>query len=375
MLPARGISNLAQENFQLNQRERLAGQTRLRSLPYLIQMGADHRCNMRCGFCMVEADREVGNLNIQDRKLDHNALLLFEKMVPYMPCWKFLSLTGPGESLLNPKIGHILELIRRHSHCTILITTNGSLIHPGLARTLVEQGVDEISISLDSLDKTVYEGLRVGGRFEKVMGAIDLLNAAKRRRASKLPRINLTPVFVRRNIGELPDFIAFAREKGIHSVLATPAQILRPSWVDESLLHCKELTARMARQAERWAEELGVTFTNHLKPVYTRVNGSSPEIPTDPAECLKPWASVYIEQDGNVSPCCYRSPVYGNILRQSFAEIWNGETARTLRRSMIQRTLPEGCRHCPEFNRHRREGLIQIRPYLPSTHQPEPRAY
>ncbi len=167
-----------------------------------------------------------------------NPLELFQKLVPYMSYWKLLSLTGPGESLLNPKLSKIFDLVRKNSDCTLLMTTNGVLINERLAELFVDYQVDEVSISLDSLTKKIFEELRVNGRFERVIHGIDMLNEEKKRRNSDRLRINLTPTFMRRNISELPSFMPFARRKMISEVKASPAQIYRRSWVDESLLHC-----------------------------------------------------------------------------------------------------------------------------------------
>lgn len=117
------------ENEQRNLEEYRSGQVVLQSFPYHVQIGADNRCNLRCGFCLAEAYRSQGRIHIQDRKLEQNALEIFRKLHPYMQYWKFLSLTGPGESLLNPQLDEVLKLVRDHSDCTLVVTTNGVLIN------------------------------------------------------------------------------------------------------------------------------------------------------------------------------------------------------------------------------------------------------
>ena len=168
-----------------------------------------------------------------------------------MPYWRFLSLTGPGESLINPKLDRILQLVRNGSKCALLITTNGVLINQRLAKIFVNFAVDEISISLDSLTKEIYEQLRVGAKFEMAIGAIESINREKRKTGTELPRISLTPTFMRKNVHELPAFIEFAQKHNIHHVQASPVQIYRRSWVQESLLHDPDLTRKMAERAEK----------------------------------------------------------------------------------------------------------------------------
>ncbi len=359
----------AEENMQLNQREYQENRIVLESFPYHIQIGADNRCNLKCGFCLAAADREKGLLHIQDRKLERNPIRIFECLAPYMRYWKYLSLTGPGESLLNPKLRQLLQLIRHNSDCTLVITTNGVLIDEVMAEMFVECRVDEISISLDSLRKEVYEDLRVNARLEDALAGIDRLIEARQAGNSDIPRINLTPNFMTVNIEELPHFIDFAAQKSIHTVQATPTQIYRRSWVSRSLLNHPDLTRRMAQQAERKAQQTGVRFSNGLKMVYLNRGGGmfgwqrrreEADFPTDPSECQKPWASLYIEPDGEVRPCCYQSPTYGNIFEADFPALWNGPRARQVRQEMVDGQPPQPCRECYEFNRHDPSIMIQV---------------
>ncbi|MFB3902077.1 MAG: radical SAM protein [Acidobacteriota bacterium] len=363
------MTTLSEANRELNGQEYLAGKTELASYPYHIQIGADNRCNLRCGFCLAAAYREKGLIHIQDRRLPRNPVELFERLAPYMKYWKYLSLTGPGESLINPELERILSLVRKNSDCVVLITTSGVLINAKLAEVFIRERVDEISISIESLKKELYESLRVNARFEAVMDAIELLNQTKRKHGTDLPRLNLTPNFSRRNIEELPDFIRFAHEKGISAVQATPTQVYRRSWMKDSLLHFPRLARRTAQAAEALAAQLGVNFINELRMVYANrgrgVLGFLKErepvdFPTDPSSCLKPWTSIYVEPDGRVRPCCYLSPVYGNLYEQSFEGIWNGPEAQTLRAALKEKEPPAACRNCYEFNRDDPSIMIQL---------------
>jgi len=363
------LTNVSEANRELNSQEYLAGKTELASYPYHIQIGADNRCNLRCGFCLAAAYREKGLVHLQDQRLERNPIELFKQLTPYMKYWKYLSLTGPGESLINPELERILDLVRDHTDCIVLITTNGVLINRKLADLFIRKRVDEISISIESLKKELYESLRVNARFEAVMEAIDLINDARQRQASDLPRLNLTPNFSRRNIEELPEFIRFAHRKGINAVQATPTQVYRRSWMKDSLLHFPGLTRRTTLAAQELAAQLGVNFTNELRMVYLNrgrglfgfLKEREPiDFPSDPSSCLKPWTSIYIEPDGQVRPCCYQSPIYGNLYEKSFEQLWNGIEAQTLRASMKEKDPPRACRNCYEFNRDDPSIMIQL---------------
>lgn len=363
------FSEIAKRNFEKNSQEYAEKKCKLESYPYEVQIGADNRCNLRCGFCLAEAFREQGKQHIQDRKLSRNPLEIFQSLVPQMPYWRSLSLTGPGESLLNPHLEKILQLVRENSACSIIVTTNGVLINQRLAAIFNRFRVDEISISLDSLKKEVFETLRVNAKLEKAIGAIDLLNREKAKTGTETPLINLTPTFFKQNIRELPRFIDFALEKAVNVVQASPGQVYRPSWVRESLLHSPELTRKMALQAQQRAEQLGVGFVNNLRMVYLNRGNrllrlfrgkEHLDFPMDPSTCRKPWSSLFIEPDGEVRPCCYLSPILGNAYERDFADIWNGQEAQKLRVQMANKHPPELCKNCYEFNRHKPEIMISL---------------
>ena len=62
--------------------------------------------------------------------------------------------------------------------------------------------------------------------------------------------------------------------------------------------------------------------------------------------CRQPWAFTEIHGNGLVYNCCpgwVKKPL-GNILEQSWEEIWNGKIAKEYRQSMIDSTF----KHCIE---------------------------
>jgi radical SAM protein with 4Fe4S-binding SPASM domain len=256
------------------------------------------------------------------------------------------------------------------------MTTNGVLINERVVNILLDFRVDEISISLDSLDKDTFERLRTNASYEKAIRAIDLINRERSRLRTDVPRINLTPTFFRMNIRELPRFIDFANQHSIQTVQASPGQVYRESWVDESLLHYPDLTRKMVAKAERRVTPEGAKLINNLRMVYwnrgskwrrvLRGEEDRHDFPTDPSECLKPWASLYIEPDGEVRPCCNLSPVYGNLFEKSFFELWNGEEAKRLRSQMLAKTPPRLCVNCYEFNRHKPDIMITLEEWTES---------
>jgi radical SAM protein with 4Fe4S-binding SPASM domain len=53
--------------------------------------------------------------------------------------------------------------------------------------------------------------------------------------------------------------------------------------------------------------------------------------------CRKPWTFVEVHTDGNVYNCCpgWVTKPIGNILEQSWEDVWNGKVSQEYRQSMI----------------------------------------
>jgi radical SAM protein with 4Fe4S-binding SPASM domain len=66
--------------------------------------------------------------------------------------------------------------------------------------------------------------------------------------------------------------------------------------------------------------------------------------------CSSPSTSIFIFYDGRVLPCCHphahASMTMGNLMTQSFQEIWNGRLYRNLRAGLFTGDAPPLCRKC-----------------------------
>ncbi len=69
-------------------------------------------------------------------------------------------------------------------------------------------------------------------------------------------------------------------------------------------------------------------------------------IPNDapPRTCGNPWTHVHIKSDGLVYPCCFSDEVMGDLRKESFEGIWNGEKYQDLRESLRTGEYWETCR-------------------------------
>jgi cyclic pyranopterin phosphate synthase len=139
-----------------------------------LRISVTDRCNFRCVYCMP---KEVFGRDF--RFLPRAALLTFEEITRLAGLFvdhgvRKIRLTG-GEPLLRREIERLVEMLAAIEGLEDLtLTTNGSLLTPAKARALRDSGLRRITISLDSLDDTVFTALNdVGVTVDTILGAIE----------------------------------------------------------------------------------------------------------------------------------------------------------------------------------------------------------
>ena len=116
------------------------------------------RCNFRCPYCMPEAEYHADYRFLRkSERLSHDEVVRLASIAVGLGVTK-LRLTG-GEPLLDKKAPELVaRLARIEGVDDLALTTNGMLLAP-VAHRLAEAGLQRITISLDSLDESVFRGM------------------------------------------------------------------------------------------------------------------------------------------------------------------------------------------------------------------------
>lgn len=150
-----------------------------------LRISVTDRCNFRCTYCMP---KEIFNRDYEFLKRD--LLLSFEEITRVARAFvahgvRKIRLTG-GEPLLRRDLEHLITMLSEIPGVEDLtLTTNGALL-PRKAPGLRAAGLDRVTVSLDSLDDTVFTAMNDVGF--PVQGVLDGIDAAA--------RAGLTPVKV-----------------------------------------------------------------------------------------------------------------------------------------------------------------------------------
>ncbi len=143
-----------------------------RTIDYM-RISITDRCNLRCRYCMPHGVESVPRWDI----------LSMEEMEAVAVCAaglgiRTIKVTG-GEPLVRRDCCQLVKRLKSTAGIEkVTITTNGILLDRYLDE-LLEAGIDGINISLDTLDRKLYENITGFDSLDTVLKAID--------RASKLP--------------------------------------------------------------------------------------------------------------------------------------------------------------------------------------------
>ena len=292
-----------------------------------VQVEPTLRCNLDCPMCNGEQRR---------RTRRDMSLSAFRYLLSEFPHLRNLILQGVGEPFLNRDFFGMVALARQRG-VFVQTFTNGTLLEEGrVLDGIVGSGLDVLNISFDSADKNVFERMRKGASYERVVAGIESLVGRLRAERSST-QVWLWAVRTRESEDGLADTIRFARRIGVDNVALQPEH----GWGIPGRASGPGRGAAWASPLQAVAAEEGI----HLK-VYAREGPGR--------TCKWPWYSAYITVEGHVTPCCLqgsdpRRIRFGNLYERPFASIWNGGAYRLFREEMKSPVPPRVCVGCPFY--------------------------
>ncbi len=368
ILPSHTAAHLEQiaENRRLNLSEQFEQVETLRSRPLHVAIPTGDRCNLRCVFC-TDRSSSAGvytNQNFEG----------FLRFVEPIERAALVQLYGWGEPFANRVYPQMFDYVAgRFPGTRIYISTNGVLLSEAWVERILAYGKCLVNISLNAATPETYAAISGFDRFQRVVSNLRRLARAWQEKDARHLVVTLSFTATRLNIHELPRFVELGDELGIRYVVLQDLNILEESHhalylgeQDEVARQAFLTAAEIARQRGVYLDSFmhlpGNNFQNErldcppfdlprdCQPVWDQED-DSPFFP-QPGECYEPWMTFLVSQNGAVTTCCRAREVMGNLLEQSFKEIWNGELYRKYRRTINTFRPPEACRACPVKTGH-----------------------
>ena len=283
--------------------------------PVSVSAELTNHCNLSCPECSSGSGLMKRERGFMDLDLFRKAIT---ELKPYI---YYLNLYFQGEPMLHPQFFSFLE---QSKGITTTVSTNGHFLSAENAGKLVSSGLKRLIVSLDGMDQETYSGYRKNGDFEEVIRGIRNVSEAKKKNGSDI------------NI-EIQFLVNKSNEHQIASVRRFAGEV-------NGSLRLKSMQVIKNEDIEKW-----IPARNDMSR-YVKNNGEYVPKNSFPNRCMRLWFNPVITWDGKVIPCCFDKDaeyVMGNLIKDSFRKIWNGQEYTAFRRQLLNGRKQIGiCRSC-----------------------------
>lgn len=146
-------------------------------------------CNLKCKMCYFSDPQKRSQLK---GKISEDEIITLENEI--LPFALKMQIGCGSEPTLYPDLVQLIKKAKKKGVPYISITTNGQLIAQNKISldSLIEAGLDEITISVHGTTKKIYEDLMPGAKFELLTDLINNLGVIKSTTGKPLIRVNFT---------------------------------------------------------------------------------------------------------------------------------------------------------------------------------------
>ena len=330
---AKGLVNLVNVSLTALQSKH---PSRLNYLPPCLFVEVTNRCNLTCPTCPLGTDLAYQGYDKSDLNFEQ-----FKKAIDQIPSLIYVTLQGIGEPLLNKDIMKMLQYCTQRGISTY-INTNGTILTENKSRELIEAGLCNLSISVNSFDEKVFADTRSGASIKKIAENIKKFIEIKKGTNSKKPIVSFRAILMKETEPHMEDLVLKADELGIDVLyIQLFMSIIADKNLMESSLKPDEVEA-FSSKLERWKRQVKMQ-------IVTESFGKSSN---NLGQCKLPWFSPNITAEGYITPCCTISNPsilnMGNIFESSFEQIWNSEKFVEFRADFYKKQ-PKACIGCQSY--------------------------
>ncbi len=300
--------------------------------PEFIQMELNTVCNMRCEVCPLMLDGPREPLDVDPE--EYFSIFQRNFAAPY-----FLIISGFSEALLCPGLLQIIAWEKKRGN-QVFLGTNGKLLNGKLLEDLLDLEVDQFVVSMDSLDREVYQGLRHGQDLDELLERVGFVQERILARKSRT-RLVINSVVTRSTAPLLPELVERLAEMGIGELALIKVMRmgdLTSAYLEREYLSWDQYNDLDLNSLVRRASELGIHAIMSDRSVL-REDG-----------CRIPETGFYINADFDVSPCPYasfdRRYVFGNLRAAHIREIFGSSAYQEFRAAFQDHGHLPVCEDC-----------------------------
>lgn len=287
-------------------------------------------CNLECIFC-------------DNRNLKRKKILKFDEIkdldtiissIEGNHNHSYIDISGYGEVMTHPDFDKFISFFKDKEK-NVRITSNGLLIDKFID-VIVNSTIIDMTISLNSLKTDVYQKLMGNNGLEKVIKNIQLLKDKGFK-----GKVNLSFVINRYNLDEVKNFIDMGKKLNCHIACIGLTPTLKDMYDKDLFLEITDDVRKKVEEYKEYAKENNVSFYIFNPNSDSQIENRTINI----NNCHYIDNYFFVGVTGNVVPCCWNHISMGNIKKDKFDEIFNGEKYNKLRK-MIKKGNDKYCMNC-----------------------------
>lgn len=281
-------------------------------------------CNHKCVFC--------NNRNMTDKKM----------VVPWeikgiedmLEVSRYVDITGYGEVTIHPQFSTIMAYFNERK-VPVRIVSNGEALNNETIEILNRSNLHEFVISINSLVPETHHRL-TGGNLHKILENVQKLKHH--------PKLSFSFVLNAWNMHEIKGWIEFGKHYGRHIACLGLTPIIKHIYPNDLEIPVTEQNLKWFQECRDYARQLGVScFIYDLK--HKSREQDEQELSKAIRNCQWVYDKFFISAEGIVTPCCWSKVELGNVFKEDFNSIWQGEKYNDLRDKIKKGDLAH-CRSC-----------------------------
>ena len=267
-------------------------------------LGCDLKC-LECAYGSNDIERPNRLMKFDEFEIIANKIKPYSEYI-YLHCW--------GEPMLNPDIYKMIQFAGEFAKTNI--STNCKSLNKEKIEKLIMSGVSDLLVSIDGVTQKIYESYRVGGDISHVYRCLEEMVYYNNKYGGK---VNIIPQFCvfKHNEHEMTEFTKKCESLG-----------LKPCF-------------RSAYLRNKSSLQLPKNELYHRKS-YSNIHSLTSEM----KNCCNFYNTFLIFADGQVPLCCYDyngEYNFGNLITDSFLDIWDSSNYSKLRQNAINGNIPKFC--------------------------------
>jgi MoaA/NifB/PqqE/SkfB family radical SAM enzyme len=344
----------------------------LSARPQVLIIEVTSKCNLRCAYC-PKSDADYDAQPYVNRDLSDAALRRLYEDAKALGIAQ-ITISGVGETaMFSGWHERLADFLDDRSLKVYMVSNMVRVLDDADLNALCK--LHHLQVSFDSADPTMVRKLRSNASLRSIIFNIVRLRA-KKDQLGYGPTIIVNCTTCRENIGELAGLARLCRVLGIDRLnisamisfsRANPFGALDEMTDDER----RKLAVQLA-EVERILAGSGTAVSIDARVSQSARSALPADNPT--SACLQPWNSPLVRADGRVIACCINtdtSIIIGDLAKQSYGEIIEGDAAREVRQSILNGHPITPCAGCTLA---RGGSFAEFRSFLGDWFGPEPEA-